>query len=239
MDVIREKAKQDYMNGLKYKEICDKHDLSMNTLKSWIKRYGWSDERKSLNKKGAPKNKRGAPLNNKNAVGNPGGSAPVGNLNAIKHGAYQSIYANMLSSEDKALYEQIGATVDVDEEIRLLRLKIARLLNREQPFFYDMFGKKHFTDITEEDRTSGINACVDQLRKLIETKATTLGDSEKLKLEKDKFEFQKYRTEIELQLKKDKFEIEKAKAKEDDPDTTEDDGFIEALKGQVDDIWQE
>ncbi len=212
MDALRELAKQDYMNGLKYKEICDKHDLSMNTLKSWIKRYGWSDERKSLNKKGAPKNKRGAPLNNKNAVGNIGGSAPQGNLNAIKHGAYQSIYADMLSHEDKALYDKIGATVDVDEEIRLLRLKIARLLNREQTFFYDMFGKKHTKDVTEEARDSGINACMDQLRKLIETKATTLGDTEKFKLEKEKFEFQKYRTEIELQLKKDKLELEKEKA---------------------------
>ena len=211
MDALRELAKQDYMNGLKYKEICDKQDLSMNTLKSWIKRHNWSDERKSLNKKGAPKNKRGAPLNNKNAVGNPGGSAPQGNLNAIKHGAYQSIYADMLNEEDKALYDKIGATVDVDEEIRLLRLKIARLLNRKQTFVYDMFGKKHDIDITEEARTAGIHACMDQLRKLIETKAATLGDSEKLRLEKDKFEFQKYRTEIELQLKKDKLDLDKAK----------------------------
>ena len=199
------------MNGCKYKEICDKHSLSLNTLKSWIKRYGWSDERKNLSKKGAPKNKRGAPLNNKNAVGNDGG-APAGNLNAIKHGAYQSIYADMLSDEDKALYDQIGANVDVDEEIRLLRLKIARLLNRKQTFFYDLFGEKHDKDITEEDRTAGINACMDQLRKLIETKATTLGDTEKFKLDKEKFEFQKYRTEIELQLKKEKMELEKTKA---------------------------
>ena len=238
MDVIREQAKQDYMNKLTYKEICSKHDLSINTLKSWIKRYGWSDERKRLKNKGAPKKKRGAPLNNKNAVGNVGGSAPAGNLNAIKHGAYQSIYADMLSDEDKALYENIGATVDVDEEIRLLRLKIARLLNRKQTFVYDMFGKKHDMDITEEARTVGINACMDQLRKLIETKATTLGSTEKLQLDKDKFEFQKYRTEIELQLKKDKLELEKAKIFGEDEEF-EDDGFIDALKGQVSEVWDE
>lgn len=236
MDALRELAKQDYMNGLRYKDICDKHDLSINTLKSWIKRYGWSDERKNLNKKGAPKNKRGAPLNNKNAVGNSGGSAPVGNLNAIKHGAYQSIYADMLSDEDKTLYEQIEASVDIDEEIRLLRLKIARLLNREQTFFYDLFGKKYNKDITEEERVAGINACMDQLRKLIETKAATLGDTEKLQLEKEKFEFQKYRTEIELQLKKDRLAMEKAKTLGADEEI-EDDGFIEALKGEMSEVW--
>lgn len=225
------------MNGLKYKEICDKYDLSMNTLKSWIKRYNWSDERKNKGKKGAPKNKRGAPKGNKNAIGNEGG-APEGNLNAIKHGAYQSIYADMLSDDDKALYEQIAPAVNVDEEIRVLRLKIARLLNQQQTFFYNMFGKKLKKDISEEERIIGINACMDQLRKLIETKAATLGDTEKLQLEKDRFEFQKYKSEIELQLKKDKFAIEKAKILGTDEEI-EDDGFIDALKGEVSEVWDD
>lgn len=49
------------MKGMKYKDICDKYDISMNTLKSWVKRYKWSDERKSKGKKGAHNNKRGVP----------------------------------------------------------------------------------------------------------------------------------------------------------------------------------
>lgn len=223
---------------MKYQEICDKYDISINTLKSWIKRYKWADEKKNKNNKGAPKKKRGAPLNNKNAVGNNGGP-PIGSMNNIKHGAYQSIYADMLSTEDKILFNMIQPTINIDDEIKLLRLKIARLLNREKTFFYNMFGIKTEKDISEEDRISGINACMDQLRRLIETKAKTLGDTERLQLEKDKFEFSKYKSDIELQLKKEKLEIEKAKAKEDDSEDIEDDGFIEALKGQVDDIWQD
>lgn len=208
---MRQQVKQDYMKGLKYKEICDKYDLSMNTLKSWIKRHNWSEERKNQEKKGAHKNKRGAPKGNRNAEGNRGGSAPEGNLNAIKHGAYQSIYVNMLSDEEKALYKQIEPTINIDEEIKLLRLKIARLLNRETTFFYSPFGDKFKKDISEEERIAGINACMDQLRKLIETKAKRLGDTEKLQLEREKFKFQKYKTDIELQLKKEKLELEKAK----------------------------
>ena len=46
--------KKEYLEGLKQKDICEKHNISINTLKSWIKRYGWSKE-----KKGAPKNKKG------------------------------------------------------------------------------------------------------------------------------------------------------------------------------------
>ncbi len=237
MDEIREKAKQDYMEGMKYKDICDKYNISMNTLKSWVKRYNWSDEREKSNKKGAHKNKRGAPKGNKNAEGNPGG-APPGNLNAIKHGAYQSIYSEMLNTEDKILFNMIHSSTNIDEEIKLLRLKIARLLNREKSFFYNMFGEKIEKDITEEDRISGINACMDQLRKLIEVKAKIATDTEKIELDKEKFEFQKYKTDIELQLKKEKVELERVKVQGEDEEY-EDDGFIEALKGQISEVWND
>lgn len=205
------------MKGMKYKDICDKYDLSINTLKSWIKRYDWSNKRKSRNNKGAPKNKRGAPLNNKNAVGNNGG-APPGNLNSVKHGAYQSIYSDMLNTEDQILFNMIQPSINIDDEIKLIRLKIAGLLNRERDFFYNSFGMKVEKEISEEDRINGINACMDQLRKLIETKAKTLGDTEKLQLEKDKFEFNKYKTEIDLQLKKERLQLEKDKIGKDKND---------------------
>ena len=54
-------------------------------MKSWIKRYGWSDTKK---KQGAPSHKKGAPLNNRNAVGNKGGSAPEKNKNSEKYGFF-------------------------------------------------------------------------------------------------------------------------------------------------------
>lgn len=37
-----EKAEQDYMTGMKYKEIAEKYDTTINTVKSWKKRYGWN-----------------------------------------------------------------------------------------------------------------------------------------------------------------------------------------------------
>lgn len=238
MDEIRIKAKQDYLEGMKYQDICDKYNISINTLKSWIKRYKWSEEKKNYKKKGAHKNKKGAPLNNKNAEGNSGGAAPIGNINAIKHGAYQSLYADMLSTEEQILFNMIQPTLNIDEEIKILRLKIARLLGRDKTFFYNMFGIKVEKDISEEDRILGINACMDQLRKLIETKASMSTDTEKLQLEKEKFEFNKYKTEIELQLKKEKMEIEKTKIYGENEEF-EDDGFIEALKGQISEVWED
>lgn len=111
MDVVREKAKKDYMAGLKYKDICQKYDLSMNTLKSWVKRYNWADERKNKGKKGVHKKKRGAPKGNKNAVGNRGGpGGPPGNKKAEKHG----FFSKYLPEETLNILQEINEKDPLD-----------------------------------------------------------------------------------------------------------------------------
>jgi phage terminase small subunit len=47
-----ERAEQDYMGGMKYKDIAEKYGTTINTVKSWKKRYGWN------RKEGAPKSKK-------------------------------------------------------------------------------------------------------------------------------------------------------------------------------------
>lgn len=36
-----EKAERDYLAGMKYRDIAEKYNVSINTVKSWKKRYGW------------------------------------------------------------------------------------------------------------------------------------------------------------------------------------------------------
>ncbi|MFG0826048.1 phage terminase small subunit, partial [Clostridioides difficile] len=88
---------------------ASKYDISLNTLKSWIKRYNWSKEKK----KGAPINKRGAPFSNKNSVGH---GAPKENKNAEKFGFFSKYLPeetqdliNEIKNKDKfdILWEQI------------------------------------------------------------------------------------------------------------------------------------
>lgn len=83
---VKEQAKQDYLNGMKYKDLAEKYNVSLNTIKSWIKRYNWSKDKKE---KGAPKSKKGAPYNNKNAEGH---GAPARNKNAESHGFFSKIF---------------------------------------------------------------------------------------------------------------------------------------------------
>lgn len=47
------------MAGMKYKDIAEKYGTTMNTVKSWKKRYGWD------RKKGAHKNEKGCTQNKK------------------------------------------------------------------------------------------------------------------------------------------------------------------------------
>lgn len=80
-----EKAFADYLAGLKYKEIAEKYNVSLSTVKSWKTRH-WKDTKSTHTKNGkvrVPKKKIGAPFGNKNATG------PPGNKNARKHGLFE------------------------------------------------------------------------------------------------------------------------------------------------------
>ena len=184
--------------------------VSAGTVRGWKSKDRWDDRiNGTLQKKTErSKRKRGGQPGNKNATG-----GPPGNLKAVKHGAYQTLYSQMLPKEERELYDQLTATAELDEEIKLLRLKLARLLNRDKTFFYDMFGQKRDVEITEEDRERGIIICTDQLRKLVTAKAKIQNDAEKLGL---------------MKLKQ---------GVEDDDIV--DDGFIEALKESVAEVWSD
>ena len=61
-----ELAKRDYILGMKYREIAEKYNVSIETVKSWKKRHGW--ERDKPVKKSAPfapPNKKGCTRKNK------------------------------------------------------------------------------------------------------------------------------------------------------------------------------
>ncbi len=58
-------AEEDYINGMKYKEIAEKYNVSINTVKSWKTRYKWCKDKKSMhtkNKKVCTQNKNGASI---------------------------------------------------------------------------------------------------------------------------------------------------------------------------------
>ncbi len=107
-----ELAEQDYMDGMKYKEIAEKYNVTLNTVKSWKTRHKWS---KSKSKSVHAKNKkvctqkRGGQPGNKNAVGG-NQSAPPKNKNAEKHG----LFSKYLPKETMELVEAVGTLSPLD-----------------------------------------------------------------------------------------------------------------------------
>ncbi len=87
---VKEQIKKDYLSGIPPKKLAEKYDTSLNTIKSWIKRYGWSE----IKKRSAPSNTQGAPSSvpgKKRKGGQPGNknaTGPPGNRHAEKHGFF-------------------------------------------------------------------------------------------------------------------------------------------------------
>ncbi|EGT3749846.1 TPA: phage terminase small subunit [Clostridioides difficile] len=124
MQDVKEKVKQDYIKGMKQKEISSKYDISLNTLKSWIKRYNWASEKK----KGAPINKRGAPFSNKNSVGH---GAPKENKNAEKFG----FFSKYLPKETRELIQEISIKDKFDILWEQITIQYAAII-RAQKIMY-------------------------------------------------------------------------------------------------------
>ncbi|HCT8121675.1 phage terminase small subunit [Enterococcus faecalis] len=117
----KEQAKKYYEKGWKYKDISEKLSVPLNTLKSWRKRDKWE--------------RGGAPKGNQNAIGNKGNSRaspPKRNKNAVKTGEYETIFADMLSDEEKDIYSTMNDDpfFILDEEIRILKIRQYRMLKR-------------------------------------------------------------------------------------------------------------
>ena len=102
---IRAQVLEDYQNGEKPKALAEKTGISINTIKSWIKRdkarRGSAGKDAPQHQKGASTNKKkGAPVGNKNAKGNRGGGAPLRNHNAEKHGAFCGFYWDAVDADE-------------------------------------------------------------------------------------------------------------------------------------------
>jgi uncharacterized protein YjcR len=102
-------AEQDYLAGMKYREIAEKYDVTINTVKSWKRRHGWNRDAGAPSADGVHQKRPGAPPGNKNAVGNNGG-APKGNQNAATHG----LFAKYLPDETREILQQLETRSPLD-----------------------------------------------------------------------------------------------------------------------------
>lgn len=116
-----QKIKNDYLKGMKYKEIINKYSITHSELRSIIRRSKLT------------RTKSNAQKGNQNALGNKGGYGTENNKNAVITGEYENIYKDVLDVEELDLYENIE-TNDKEklliDEFKILTIREKRMLKR-------------------------------------------------------------------------------------------------------------
>lgn len=126
MNEKAELAYEDYLQGLKYKEIAEKHKVSISTVKSWASRY-WKKKGCNPKEKVATKKKKGAPIGNKNATG------PPGNKNAEKFG----FFSKHLPKETLDLMRDISEKNQLDILWEQITIQYAAIIRAQQIMYVD------------------------------------------------------------------------------------------------------
>ncbi|MED1607765.1 phage terminase small subunit [Cytobacillus kochii] len=209
-------AEKDYVKGMKYKDIAEKYDVSINTVKSWKKRYGWNRDRGAPKEKSVHTKKRGAPKGNINAKGNNGG-APKSNQNAVTHGFFSKFLPAetleiMEQMEERSpadlIYDQIqiqyAAIIraqkimyveDKDEIIKVLKKKKDSDFAEEREWEYQFAWDRHATFLNAQSRA------MSELRSLIKQfdEMANIDDERRLKLELMRAQIDKTKAEIKTE----------------------------------------
>ncbi|WP_283682694.1 phage terminase small subunit [Parablautia sp. Marseille-Q6255] len=114
-------AEEMYKSGMKLVEIAKRLNVPASTVRRWKSTQEWDGKtegkksERSQKKKTNARHKGGQP-GNKNAVGNKGGPLKPGDRIAEKHGAYSSVYWDVLDESEKEMIEEI----QMDEELLLI-----------------------------------------------------------------------------------------------------------------------
>lgn len=116
-----ENIKNDYLQGMKYKDIMQKYNITQPELRSIIRRNKLTRSKSELQQ------------GNKNAVGNKGGHGTEDNKNAVVTGEYEKIYEDVLDDDELELYQSLEIN-DKEQllisDYKLLSIRERRMLNR-------------------------------------------------------------------------------------------------------------
>lgn len=277
-------AESDYVTGMKYKDIAAKYGVSINTVKSWKKRYAWSRNKKTgCIQKGCTQNKKGA--HKKEAVAEDVEQV-VNNdqltdqqrlfclyqsrmFNYTK--AYMKAYPNCSYASAAVLGSRLMKNPAIREEIEQLKQnQLNREMLKQEDIFqkymdiafadttdYVSFGREEVPVMgafgpvkvenpetgTKETLTKEINVVrfkesnqVDGTL-IAEVKQGKDGASVKLADRMKALQWLSDHMDIATEKQKAEIAVLRAKVQMDDEEAIQDDGFLDALKGEVAEAW--
>lgn len=127
-DARMEQARDMFLEGKKMIEISELLKIPEGTIRSWKNRYDWDNATLQKKKRNVAKRKGGQP-GNKNALG---AGAPEKNKNAVTTGEFETLLFDCLDPEEQRLAQAVPADKQtlLMQEIQLLTVRERRMLKR-------------------------------------------------------------------------------------------------------------
>jgi uncharacterized protein YjcR len=228
------KAKELYKKGQKLIEIANRLGVPEGTVRSWKNRYKW-DCNVAKEKRNVAKTKRGGQPGNGNATG------PPGNKNAEKHG----FFSKYLPEETFSIIQDIEKKNPLDILWENIQIAYAAIVRAQQIMYVKDHEDKTIEKIEEkEGNVIGekweVQQAWDKQATFLKAQARAQGELRSLIKQYDELLHSNY----DLATEEQKARIEQIRAKTAiisgvDEEETEDDGFLEALKGEAYAVWEE
>lgn len=249
----RAEAEKLFNKGMKLVDISKKLDIPEGTIRSWKNRGKWGGKSSKKNQCNVAKKedggnatlqkrKRGGQPGNRNAEGSRGGSAPLRNRNAEKHGAYSKIYWDALDEDELDLIDSMD---DAEEQQLIMQLQMfavrERRLMRSIKKYRELEEENHglavkalsktkkVEDITDFD---GESICSGKYKKVTETSVTSTEPvmNSIMTLEEELTKVQRAKTKAIEALSK--YRMEKAKSESEIAGNDTVDDWIAAVLGE-------
>ena len=220
-------AKELYLKGWKLVEIASRLNLPEGTVRRWKSTYKWDSERSDKKSERSNKKKGGQP-NNKNAE---------------KHG----FFSKYLPEETFSIIQDIKKKDPLDILWENIQIAYAAIVRAQQIMYVKDHEDKTIEKV-EEKKSKGkligekweVQQAWDKQATFLKAQARAQGELRSLIKQYDELLHSNY----ELATEEQKARIEQIRAKTAiisgvDEEETEDDGFLEALKGEVSEVWEE
>lgn len=220
-----ELAYEDYLNGMKRKDIAAKYGVSVNTVKSWKSRH-WNTQEVA-----PPKPKKGAPLKNKNALGH---GAPKKNKNAEKHG----FFSKWLPEETMEIINCIEERNPIDILWDNIQLQYAAIIRAQKLMHVKDQRDKTIEKIEEKENGERleIQQAWDKHANFMSAQSRAMKTLEGLIKQYDEMLHKNWQLATDEQ--KARIASLKAKIGDDDSEEAADDGFLEALNSSAKYDWE-
>lgn len=259
-----ELAEQDYMDGMKYKDIAAKYGVTLNTVKSWKTRYKWDKKgmhtkkkRVCIQKAEEKQKKQAAAENVEQVLKNEDLNDQqrlfclyyTKSFNATR--AYMKAYPDCTYESAMARSSKLMKDNAIREEI--FRLKQAKM-NKAMLEPEDIFQK--YMEIAFSDMTDFVSFGREKNRNVVRFRESDTVDGSlisevsqgkdgaKIKLA-DRMKALSWLADHmdmatpEQAAKVEKLKAETARIRGEDPDAeSEDDGFIDALRNEANFLWE-